>query len=104
MLINEGFGFDDLSKKKDPPLVKHTEAFPPIELHNSKTIAIYTALCILRRMRTQLGLEAMLEYLDSYLVTVDDNNPTLKNAVTRGIGMMGVEKIYRNAVERRKKK
>lgn len=35
--------------------------------NSANSIAIYTVLCILRRMKREVGLEAMLEYLDKYL-------------------------------------
>jgi len=50
-------------------------------LNNSAhSIAVYTVLCILRGIKSQLGLEAMLEYMEGYLVTMEKNNPMLKDA------------------------
>mgnify|MGYP001586250912 FL=1 len=63
------------------------------------SIAIYTVLCILRRMKREVGLEAMLEYLDKYLGTIEAHNPQLKSAVEKALGMMSVEKMYREAMK-----
>ena len=62
------------------------------------SIAIYTVLCILRRMKTQLGLEAMLEYKEKYLEVIEDNNPRVKAAVEKAVRLMDVERIYRKLV------
>ncbi len=62
-------------------------------------IAVYTVLGILMEMRKQLGLEAMLEYMDRYVSAIEDHNPELKQAVTKAIAMMKVEKMYREAMK-----
>ncbi len=62
-------------------------------------IAVYTVLGILKEMRRQLGLEAMLEYMDRYVSAIEDRNPELKQAVTKAITMMKVEKMYREAMK-----
>ena len=62
------------------------------------SIAVYTVLCVLRRMQTQLGLEAMLEYMEEYLMAIERNNPMLKDAVSKAISMISVKKIYKNTV------
>ena len=61
-------------------------------------IAIYTVLSILVRMKHQLGLEAMLEYIRKYLETIDKQNPQFKSAVAQAIEMMSIEKIYKEAM------
>lgn len=73
--------------------------FPNIFTSSANSISVYTVLCLLRRMKDQLGLEAMLEYLDKYLATIERYNPELKRAVEKAIGMMSVEKIYREAMK-----
>lgn len=75
------------------------QPFPNIFTSSTNSIAIYTVLCILRRMKEQLGLEAMLEYLDKYLATIETHNPQLKAAVEKAMGMMSVEKMYREAMK-----
>lgn len=61
------------------------------------SIAIYTALCILRKMKDSLGLDAMLEYHESYLNTIEEHNPKVKNAVQIALSMMDVRKMYMDA-------
>ena len=59
------------------------------------TVAIYTVLCILRKMRDQLGLKAMLEYSESYLQIIERHNPGFKSAVTQAVDLLNMEKMYR---------
>ena len=92
MTQGEQFWFE-FAKSRDAK-----KAFPICEAHNSKTIAIYTVLCVLRTMKECLGLEAMLEYLERYLRLIDSHNPQLKSAVQNGIARMSMEKMYRDAI------
>lgn len=66
---------------------------------STNSIAIYTVLCILRRMKREIGLEAMLEYLDKYLETIEAHNFELKQAVHKALGMMSVGKMYKDAMK-----
>ena len=75
------------------------QPFPNIFTSPNNSIAIYTVLCILRRMKQEVGLEAMLEYLDKYLGTSETHNPQVKQAVAKALGMMSVEKMYREAMK-----
>ena len=69
------------------------------ELFNGgQTVVIYTVLSILNRMRQTLGLEVMLEYIETYLQLTARREPEIKNAVTKALNLMNVEKIYREAV------
>jgi len=60
-------------------------------------IAVYTVLSVLNKMKNKLGLEAMLEYLDSYLQVLAKDNPKMKFAVARALELIDIEKIYREA-------
>ena len=75
------------------------QPFPNIFTSSANSIAIYTVLCILRRMKREVGLEAMLEYLDKYLETTETHNARLKLAVAKALWMMSVEKMYREAMK-----
>lgn len=75
------------------------QPFPNMFTSSANSIAIYTVLCILRRMKQEVGLEAMLEYLDKYLGTIEAHNPQLKQAVVKALGIMSVEKMYREAMK-----
>ena len=71
---------------------KSFRVFSPANL-----VSIYTTLRILQTMRSQLGLEAMLEYIGKYILLVERDNPQLKLAVTQALKLMSVEKMYRDA-------
>ncbi len=75
------------------------QPFHDISTNSTNSIAIYTVLCILRRMKQEVGLEAMLEYHARYLETIETHNPRLKHAVAKALGMMSVEKMYREAMK-----
>ena len=60
-------------------------------------IAIYSVLSILVKMKSELGLEAMLEYVHNYLFEIERHNPKLKFAVAKALSLMSIEKIYREA-------
>lgn len=75
------------------------QLFSNIFTNSNNSIAIYTVLCILRRMKREVGLEAMLEYLDKYLGTIETHNPQLKQAVAEALGMMDVTRLYKEAMK-----
>jgi len=67
------------------------------------TVAIYTVLTILCRMKRELGIEAMHEYIDNYCRIIESNNPRFKDAVQRALSRMSVEKMYQDAMDNHKK-
>ena len=64
----------------------------------ANAVVIYTAFSILRKMRKDLGLEAMLGYIEKYIALTDSRDPELKAAVGKALKLMSVEKIYREAI------
>ena len=90
MESDEQFGFK-------PP--KSPKKFPRMLYNPDNSAAVYTALCILQSMKTQLCLEAMFEYMDVYMTLVERHNPTLRDAVLMAISEVGIEKMYKEAVE-----
>lgn len=66
-------------------------------------VVVYTMLSILVVMKKQLGLEAMLEYMDEYLRVAGEGNPRVRWAVRRALAMMSVEKMYHDAIHTKKK-
>ena len=64
---------------------------------NEHSVATYTMLCVLKKMRDQMGLEAMIEYLEKYLCIIEEHNPQLKMAVKHALTLLNVEKIYKEA-------
>lgn len=85
MRTNEPFNFEF---SKSPRMLKD-----PTNL-----IAVYTVLCVLRCMKTQLCLEAMLEYMEEYLEVIERHNPKLKRAVSKAMSKTSIEKIYKDAM------
>ena len=62
------------------------------------TVAIYTVLSILIKMKNRFGLEAMTQYIQSYLDSTEIHYPGIKPAVHRALDLMSVERIYREAM------
>ena len=65
-------------------------------------VAVYTVLYILLLMRKRLGIEAMLEYVEEYLIVVEQSNPRFQTAVRQALALMSVEKMYKDALNGRK--
>ena len=63
----------------------------------------YTMLKILDQMRKELGLEAMLEYLQIYLRTMEEDNPKVHLAVMQALKVNNVAQIYKEASTCRRK-
>ena len=83
---------EQTNNNNNPP-----NAIPNFFTEKDNMISIYTAMRILRKMKGQLGLEAMQEYLDHYIRVVDKNNPKLSFAVTKALSYICVEKMYKDA-------
>ena len=62
------------------------------------TVGIYTVLTILGVMKQQLGLEAMLDYINKYIYLIEQTNPETKHAVQRALTLISVEGIYNDAM------
>ncbi|MCA9400435.1 MAG: hypothetical protein KC713_02320 [Candidatus Omnitrophica bacterium] len=46
-------------------------------------------------MKSELGLEAMLEYATKYVIALTRQHPALKRAVDQAVQHLDVKKIYR---------
>ena len=89
---------NDLNSPLKNPTVKSTDTlFSPKNI-----IVVYTALSILLKMRSDLGLEAMLEYMGKYLSAIETHNPQMKCAVIKVLTLISVEKIYLDAIRNEK--
>lgn len=96
-MIEHDEQFEHISEKSP----QHSEnKFPHTVAKINESIAVYTILSILVKMRYELGLEAMTEYLDHYLLVIEKHNPKLKYAVSRALQMMSIRKIYDQAVSK----
>ena len=65
----------------------------------SNTLAVYTVLKTLRKMKQELGLEAMLQYADRYAGNLELHNPRLKYAVAVALEFVDVKKTYSKSLE-----
>ncbi|MCA9406826.1 MAG: hypothetical protein KC684_09820 [Candidatus Omnitrophica bacterium] len=72
--------------------------YPHIFTSPGNLIAIYTVLRILQQIRKDLGLEAMLEYQDRYLLTMESEYPQLGTAVTQVLAVKGAADMYNEAL------
>jgi len=70
------------------------------EISPSGNIGIYTVLSTLCLMRHQLGLEAMLDYIERYLAIIEKHSPQIKPAVRHILKRVNVEKIYHDAMRK----
>ena len=63
-----------------------------------QAIAVYTALSILVLMRKELGLEAMVDYMESYRRIFEVTYPSVKIAVKKAVNLVDVIKLYNEAM------
>ncbi|MFA5060637.1 MAG: hypothetical protein WC676_08450 [Candidatus Omnitrophota bacterium] len=90
----------DNSKHDNNPSAAKPQKASNIFSSASNSIAIYTFLRLLFKMRSHLGLEAMLEYVEKYLSVIDKNNPEFKTAVGEAINLISIEKMYKDIANR----
>ena len=79
--------FQSNANRKTPPL--YAFLFPPQHI-----VAFYTLLTVLVKMKKELGLEAMLEYMAMYLKEIDSHNPKLSIAVAKTLENIPIEVFY----------
>ena len=65
------------------------------DTRHSQTLAIYTILTILMRMKSDFGFEAMLEYMDKYLRALETHTPEIRMAVVRALEVVNLHRIYK---------
>ena len=71
------------------PAQKRSMFFAPEHM-----VGFYTLLAVLLKMKKDLGLEAMLEYMACYLKVIGSHNPKLVKAVSQTLEIIPVEVIY----------
>jgi hypothetical protein len=64
-------------------------------LPDDQTIAVYTTLRILNKMKKELGLEVTLEYIESYLSEIEKINCSLKEVADEIMAILDVQKIFK---------
>lgn len=88
---------EDESKNSGHNSPHHSPHAPRQTSRMTDSIAVYTKLTILLRMRHELGLEAMLEYLEAYTSNIERHNPELQKAVQKALALICVRRIYNQA-------
>lgn len=81
----------EYSESNKPP---ETADLSVMRLPTERVVAFYTLLTILLKMKKELGLEAMLEYMAQYLLAIDSHNPKLAMAVAKTLENIPVEVFY----------
>ncbi len=61
---------------------------------NRRLIIIYTVLLVLKKMRDRLGIEAMLDFLDSYTKAIERIKPEIKNAVNNELLDRALQELH----------
>jgi hypothetical protein len=79
------------------PNAKRTMKLVPFKDQES-AITLYAVLSVLKKMRRELGLEAMLEYMDFYQKLIEDHNPQFRQAVEKALELISIEKVYKDAI------
>lgn len=77
------------------------ESLSGFEQVGHNTVAVYIVLALVMRMKDTLGLEAMLEYIATYLRTIEKHNPLIQQAASLAISHINVENIYKEAISKK---
>ena len=84
---------------------KHEQSVPETKSIKGKghcppehAVAFFTLLSILLKMKQEVGLESMLEFMTEYRGVIAQFNPKIRSAVDEALLSIPVEKIYRNMV------
>ncbi len=85
-MMNHG---ENIKKPSEVSPQAHNLLFP-----QQHSVAFYTFLSILLRMKNELGLEAMLEYMAKYLTAIDSHNPKIAAAVGKALNAIPVAVIF----------
>ncbi len=63
------------------------------------TLTVYIVMRMLRLIRHQMGLEAMLEYIDKYIEKNENRHPQFPQAFSLAMSKQKLETIYENTVK-----
>ena len=66
------------------------------------TLTVYIVMRMLRLIRHQMGLEAMLEYIDKYIEKNENRHPQFPQAFSLAMNKQKLETIYENTVKYQK--
>ena len=88
--------FNNQQKLKNDQLHIHLSHEP---LGNANyTLTIYIVMRILKLIRNQMGLEAMLEYVDKFVEKNENRHPQFPKAFSLAMNNQKLETIYENTV------
>jgi hypothetical protein len=68
----------------------------------NKVVEVYSVVAILRNMRNELGLEAMSEFLDLYVMAIEKQNPDLKKILHEALSEHAIDHFYQAVVQHEK--
>ncbi len=63
------------------------------------TLTVYIVMRMLKLIRHQMGLEAMLEYIDKYIEKNENRHPQFPQAFSLAMNKQKLETIYENTVK-----
>ena len=69
---------------------------------NHHTIAVYTTMRTLRAIRNQLGLEAMLEFIERYTAAIETVEPLVAETAAEVLAEYQIEKVYQGVLDFKK--
>ncbi|MFA5088121.1 MAG: hypothetical protein WC552_03700 [Candidatus Omnitrophota bacterium] len=86
----------DFTSNIDDSSSKKLNSFSSDYLFKENTLVVYTILLIMVKMRKELGLEVMLEYMDKYVAITAEHHPKLRYAVGEALSMFSIKKMYQD--------
>ncbi len=92
MNSNESFNYQKMNSRKATK-ASHTA---------DCTLTIYIVMRILKLIKNQMGLEAMLEYVDKYIEKNENRHPQFPKAFSLAMQNQKLESIYENTVNYKK--
>lgn len=66
------------------------------------TLTVYIVMRMLKLIRHQMGLEAMLEYIDKYIEKNENRHPPFSQAFSLAMRKQKLETVYENTVKYQK--
>lgn len=73
------------------------QEFTPL-YSTANLIVVYIVLFLLTKMRAELGLEAMLDYMRRYMEKLETSQPDLKSHIHRTLRDVDIEKMYKETL------
>jgi hypothetical protein len=87
--------FEDKRSEKEK-LIPSPNQLP----HQNHLVVLFTGTAILLKMKQTLGMEAMLEYMESFFIEYEQQHPLVQTAVLRMMNQVSVQTLYKEAMGR----